>query len=147
MLFELERCGNKMRVYALSEDIYLHYNDLNTWEINIKNENFEINILNHGVILSLLPFLEVGREKIIEKIGDLQKWLVFPEIKLIEAGFLIGSEYWVDLSLTWLKESNPINFDFFSEYLNQVFSNKVRYSQKVRHKAKKILKMINHKNF
>ena len=45
-----------MRVYALSEDIYLHYNDLNTWEINIKNENFEINILNHGVILSLLPF-------------------------------------------------------------------------------------------
>ena len=72
-----------MRVYALSEDIYLHYNDLNTWEINIKNENFEINILNHGVILSLLPFLEVGREKIIEKIGDLQKWLVFPEIKVV----------------------------------------------------------------
>lgn len=132
-----------MKIYSSVEKNFLNYNNSNKWEISIQNETYEINLNNDKVTLSLLPFLEQGRNNIMEQIGDIQRWSTFPELLLIKAGFLSESEYWVNLALNWLEASDLDNIDEFTKHLNQIFSNNLKYSQKVRHKTKKILKKIN----
>ncbi|MCU4419444.1 hypothetical protein [Acinetobacter bereziniae] len=126
-----------MKIYSSVEKIFLNYNNSNKWEISIQNETYEINLNNDKVTLSLLPFLEQGRNNIMEQIGDIQRWSTFPELLLIKAGFLSESEYWVNLALNWLEASDLDNIDEFTKHLNQIFSNNLKYSQKVRHKTKK----------
>ncbi|WP_336033311.1 hypothetical protein [Acinetobacter bereziniae] len=111
-----------MKIYSSVEKIFLNYNNSNKWEISIQNETYEINLNNDKVTLSLLPFLEQGRNNIMEQIGDIQRWSTFPELLLIKAGFLSESEYWVNLALNWLEASDLDNIDEFTKHLNQIFS-------------------------
>lgn len=115
-----------MKIYSSVEKIFLNYNNSNKWEISIQNETYEINLNNDKVTLSLLPFLEQGRNNIMEQIGDIQRWSTFPELLLIKAGFLSESEYWVNLALNWLEASDLDNIDEFTKHLNQIFSNNLK---------------------
>lgn len=124
------------------------------WIIGINNykENLYFTKDSNEIIF-WLPFLEIdfksfcknlqiSLNRLIEEKKISQPIEKFPIDKLIITALESSSEYWVNLALLWLFEID--NYEFAKNLLEQIFIDH-RYSQKVRHMAKKLLKKCHNK--
>ncbi|MEJ2046390.1 MAG: hypothetical protein P8X89_24310 [Reinekea sp.] len=112
------------------------------WFVVVQGQTLGLSLDDYRVVLSLLPFLEIGREGVLDQIQDLSDKISFPELILIEAGFKNGSEHWVGCALTWLEKCEVEEIRSFDSYLVGILGNKKKYSQSVRHKVKALLKLV-----
>lgn len=119
--------------------IHLKYTDENVWKIFFLGEIHDLNKNDYRVILSLLPFLEIGRDNVLKKIKNEVSSECFPEKLIIEAGFIAADEYWASLALQWLVEMSDYDANLFDGYLREIAFNK-KYGQKFRHSILKFLK-------
>ena len=70
----------------------------------------------------------------------------FPFIEIIQAGFQFGSKYWAELAFNWYDEILPEKKVYFKEMLEKIEHAKWA-SQKLRHRAKKELKLLRRSGF
>jgi hypothetical protein len=131
-----------MRINSTSQGIFLEYKDHKEWVINILGNETLIDISSAQVMLSLLPFLEMGRDKITQDIKEYSLESSFPFDKFIEAGLRNGSEHWCYCAMEWLEEADIELIAQFESRLNEIYLNKSKYGQQTRHKAKSIIKKI-----
>lgn len=131
------------KINSVVEGIYLTYTNENIWKIFFLGEIHDLDKNDYRVILSLVVFLEIGRESIFEKIKDNTQKISFPEELIIEAGFILGSQYWVELAVKWLAEIPNYDENLFDKYLREIAFNK-RYGQKLRHS---VIRFLKHKKF
>lgn len=127
------------QINAVVESIYLKYTDDNIWKIFFLGEMHDLNKNDYRVVLSLIPFLEIGREDVLKNIRDDVQGESFPEKLIIEAGLMQGAEYWVSLAVKWLIEVPNYDENLFDEYLKEIAFNK-RYRQKLRHTVIRFMK-------
>lgn len=126
-------------IYSVVEDIYLKYTDENVWKIFFLGELHDLDKNDYRVVLSLLPYLEIGRENVLKKIKNEVLRESFPEKLIIEAGLSSAREGWVSLAVQWLVEMPDYDANLFDGYLKQIAFNK-GYGQKLRHSIIKFLK-------
>lgn len=124
-----------------TNDIALICDESAVWSILVKGENLALSLGDHGVLLSLLPFLEIGKVDLLRKIHDPDAEYSFPELVFIEAGLRHSSDYWVSCALGWLKDCSVGDVKKFNSYLFDISGNKEKYKQSVRHQAKSLLKL------
>jgi type II secretory pathway component PulK len=128
-------------IESTSNGITLDFDSSSSWTVVVKGEKLGLSLDDHRVELSLLPFLEMGKEKVQEQIQDESALNSFPELVLIEAGLKNGSEHWVGCAFDWLDSKENFEVQKFSSYYKEVQENKKKYSQATRHKAKALLKL------
>ena len=127
-------------INSTANGVALEYNEASGWSVVVRDENLGLSLLNYRVLLSLLPFLEIAKEDILNEVNNSEALESFPEMILIEAGFINGSEHWVDCALDWVRGKSPEDISRFDLYLKSIFNDKKKYSQSIRHKAKALLK-------
>jgi hypothetical protein len=127
------------RINSTVGNIYLECAEDNIWKIFFQDETHKLDKNDYRVILSLLPFLEIGREKVLETVKDEFKRKSIPEELIVEAGFIQGSEYWVNLALVWLVKMEHYDERLFIKYFEDMINNK-KYGQKLRHSLVKLIK-------
>lgn len=66
---------------------------------------------------------------------------IFPFVEVVKIGFEQKSDYWVELALNWFTELPPLKQEGLLESLLEI-ANAQWASQKLRHRAKKIIKNI-----
>ena len=84
--------------------------------------------------------MEIAKEDVFNEINNAEALVSFPEMILIEAGFINGSEHWVDCALDWVRGKSTEDIIWFDLYLKSIFNDKKKYRQSIRHKAKALLK-------
>lgn len=131
-----------IRIDSTSDEVALEFNNVSGWSVVVRGEELGLSLSDRRVLLSLLPFLEVGKKGIVDKVNSTDALEVFPEMTLIEAGLRNGSEHWVSCALDWLKDKEPEEISGFYSYLQAVYDDKQKYSQPLRHKAKALLKVV-----
>ncbi|WP_353172193.1 hypothetical protein [Acinetobacter rudis] len=136
------------------EDIYLKYTEENVWKIYFLDELHDLDKNDYRVGLSLLPFLEMGRENVLKNINNKASIECFPDKLIVDVVFTealsIGSSnYWTNLAFQWLVEmsnydANLYDADLYDDYLRKIAFNK-DYGQKLRHSILKFLKKRSYK--
>lgn len=130
-----------IELISRTNDIALICDESAVWSILVKGENLALSLDDYRVLLSLLPFLEIGKVDLLRKIHDPDSEYSFPELVFIEAGLRNGSNYWVSCALDWLKDCSVGDVNKFKSYLSDISGNKKKYKQSVRHQAKYLLKL------
>lgn len=113
-----------------------------SWLVTVQGKIYTIGDGSDHSVLAVLPFLELSFLDVESHVSDLlakHPNLSFPYELFVSAGFRHGSPHWTDCSLKWLNELDELETNFSAE-LEQVVSNKRRYSQKSRQLAKKLMK-------
>ncbi len=123
-------------------DVLLVYQE--NWQLDIRNEYFNLEVDIFKVLMSLFPFLEHEKSFYTTQIdaNNIEAIKSFPAKEIIEAGFIHNISYWVKLAVEWLdnESSDDLNI-YFSYYLNNILKNKA-YNQRTRQITEKILNSI-----
>lgn len=127
------------KIYSIVEGIYLEYSADNCWRIYFLGELHDLDKNDIRVILSLLPFLEIGREKVLGKIKNDRQRDLFPEELIVESAFIQGTESWISLAVEWLAGMPNYDENLFREYFESILNNKY-YRQKLRHSILRLMK-------
>ncbi len=130
-----------IRIQSTSVGITLDC-DAAVWSLNVKGQKLGLSLEDYRVALSLLPFLELSKEKLLEQVQDENARTSFPELILIEAGLKNGSEHWSGCALNWLENNSREARMSFDSYLVNIQENKKKYGQALRHRAKALLKQV-----
>jgi len=134
-----------MKIESTSKGIFLQYGSDENWTVSIMGNQFAIDLSDYKVTLSLLPFLEMGHDNIIEQLDD-DLVNSFPSALLVEAGFKNGSEHWCAYAMNWLSLENNQFLKKFENYIADIEADKSVYGQPTRHKAKALLKRLKYKD-
>lgn len=129
-------------IKSTSVDITLDCDETAEWSLCVKGEKLDLSLEDYRVVLSLLPFLEFNKEVLLEQVQDTNARNSFPELTLIEAGLVNGSEYWSSCALGWLDCNEIEVVKRFESYLVCIYENKKKYGQSLRHKVKALLRLI-----
>lgn len=136
-------------IYSVVEDIYLKYTEENIWKIYFLDELHDLDKNDYRVGLSLLPFLEMGRENVLKNINNKASIGCFPDKLIVDVGFnearsIGSSDYWTNLAFQWLVEMSNYDANLYDDYLREIAFNK-NYGQKLRHSILKFLKKKSYK--
>jgi hypothetical protein len=93
--------------------------------------------------VAVLPFLEMDVAELEKAIAEREVaggTVEFPYELFVKAGFKHGSPHWVACAMTWLAGLPKSTAGDFVEDLRLVERNTKRYSQAVRHLARKLMR-------
>jgi len=112
------------------------------WTIVLKGESVGMSLSDHRVLLSLLPFLEIGKDAILSDVTYSKAIEEFPDDLFIKAGLEHGSGSWSKFSIDWLEKSDIRGMSWLIPYLQSIVSNRKKYTQSLRHRARAQLNRI-----
>jgi len=118
-----------------------------TWVFEVKSELYLLNNPNEFwrlVVLLEKPFHETRREVagFLDNLGIVANpYDFFPFVEIIRAGFQFGTKYWAELAFNWYDEILLEKKVCLKESLEYV-ENAKWASQKLRHRARKELKLL-----
>jgi hypothetical protein len=118
--------------------IFLLYSSSEGWKISIRNDEYDIQSTHHRVVLGLLAFMERSFKEMHLLVSQISEEKEFPYDAFLIAGFTHGSPHWVTCALSWLEFLSGGNYAVFQTWLDTIIKNDKKYSQQIRHKAKKI---------
>ena len=149
MVFNIEKKSEQSQslhvqpVFSVIKEVIFSINSKKEWVkvTSLGKEDFGKNSYD----ISLLTLLESPYKGLKDKISKalyenkMDQSLVksFPFNLVVLSGLKSGSEYWIQLAMSWLKVNKSLITGEISNFLKSISDNK-KYSQKVRHAAMKI---------